>query len=244
MDYLTLILGGLAIGVLVAAPIGPVNLICIRRTLAYGPLNGFLAGLGAALGDGVFAVIAGFGLTAAGDLIDGMSFWIQGVGALLLIVYGIAIMRAVPRVIHNPDGTLVQVASSSLYGAIASSFALTITNPATMVGFAAFFAGMKGLVDYTESSLYTFILVMSVIAGSSLWWACVTGVTSIFRKSIEPSTMRAMNIGSGALILITGLIFAGYAIGERLKPQDVPAGAPHEVQDGVEPQTAPPPAEP
>jgi threonine/homoserine/homoserine lactone efflux protein len=190
MDFLALILGGILIGVLVAAPIGPVNLICIRRTLAYGPLNGFLAGMGAALGDGVFAVIAGFGLTAAGDLIEGMSFWIQAIGALLLIVYGIAIMRAVPRVIHNPDGSLVQAAGSSLYGAIASTFALTITNPATMVGFAAFFAGMKGVVDYTESSLYTFILVVSVVAGSSLWWAIVTGVTSIFRKSIEPSTMR------------------------------------------------------
>jgi threonine/homoserine/homoserine lactone efflux protein len=239
MDYLTLILGGIAIGVLVAAPIGPVNLICIRRTLAYGPLNGFLAGLGAALGDGVFAVIAGFGLTAAGDLIDGMSFWIQGVGALLLIVYGIAIMRAVPRVIHNPDGTLVQAAGSSLYGAIASTFALTITNPATMVGFAAFFAGMKGLVDYTASSLYTFVLVMSVIAGSSLWWAIVTGVTSIFRKAIEPSTMRAMNVGSGALILLTGLIFAGYAISERLKPPPKP---PSEIQDKSDPASDAAPA--
>jgi threonine/homoserine/homoserine lactone efflux protein len=231
MDFLTLILGGLFIGVMVAAPIGPVNLICIRRTLAYGPLNGFLAGLGAALGDGVFAIIAGFGLTAAGDLIEGMSFWIQGVGALLLIVYGVAIMRAVPRVIHNPDGTLVQAAGSSLYGAIASTFALTVTNPATMVGFAAFFAGMKGLVDYTESALYTFVLVVSVLAGSSLWWAIVTGITSYFRKSIEPSTMRAMNVGSGALILMTGLVFAGYAISERLRPHEKPT----EIHDAATP---------
>jgi threonine/homoserine/homoserine lactone efflux protein len=233
MDFLTLILGGIVIGVLVAAPIGPVNLICIRRTLAYGPLNGFLAGLGAALGDGIFAIIAGFGLTAAGDLIEGMSFWIQGIGATLLIVYGIAIMRAVPRVIHNPDGTLVQAAGSSLYGAIASTFALTITNPATMVGFAAFFAAMKGVVDYTESSLYTFVLVASVIVGSSMWWAVVTGVTSIFRKSIEPSTMRAMNVGSGALILLTGLIFAGYAISERLKPSAPPQA--QETQGKIDP---------
>jgi threonine/homoserine/homoserine lactone efflux protein len=219
MDFLILILGGIVIGVMVAAPIGPVNLICIRRTLAYSPLNGFLAGLGAALGDGVFAVIAGFGLTAAGDLIDGMALWIQIIGATLLIVYGIAIMRAVPRVLHNPDGTWVQTAGgrgSSLFSAIGSTFALTVTNPATMVGFAAFFAGMKELVDYTQSALYTGILVLSVVLGSSLWWAIVTGVTSIFRKSIEPSTMRAMNVGSGALILLTGLIFAGYAIIDRL----------------------------
>ncbi len=110
MDWLALIGGGLIIGIMVAAPIGPVNLICIRRTLAYGPLNGFLAGLGAALGDGVFAVIAGFGLTAAGGLITGMSFWLQLCSAILLIVYGVAIMRAIPRVIHNPDGTLVSAA--------------------------------------------------------------------------------------------------------------------------------------
>lgn len=243
MDFLVLILGGIFIGVMVAAPIGPVNLICIRRTLTYSPLNGFLAGLGAAMGDGIFAIIAGFGLTAAGDLIEGMSFWIQVVGATLLIVYGVAIMRAVPRVIHNADGSLVQAAGSSLYGAIASTFALTITNPATMVGFAAFFAGMKGLVDYTGSSIYTFILVVSVFLGSSIWWAVVTGVTSIFRKSIEPSTMRAMNIGSGALILLTGLIFAGYALYGRLKLQEPPEKPPQEIHDTQNPAPDAAPAE-
>jgi threonine/homoserine/homoserine lactone efflux protein len=216
MDALLLILGGVMIGVMVAAPIGPVNLICIRRTLTYSPLNGFLAGLGAALGDGVFAVIAGFGLTAAGDLIDGMAFWLQMVSAILLIVYGVAIVRAVPRVIHNPDGTLVKAGGAGLYGAIASTFALTVTNPATMVGFAAFFAIMKGLVDYTVSAFYTFVLVVSVVLGSALWWAVVTGVTSVFRKSIEPGTMRLMNVASGGLILATGVIFAVWAIGQRV----------------------------
>jgi threonine/homoserine/homoserine lactone efflux protein len=216
MDFLTLIGGGIAVGLMVAAPIGPVNLICIRRTLTYGPLNGFLAGLGAAIGDGIFAVIAGFSLTAAGNLIDGMSFWIQVIGATLLIVYGIAIIRSVPRVLHNPDGSLVQAAGSSLYGAIASTFALTITNPATMVGFAAFFAGMKELVDYQVSAVYTLLLVASVFLGSTLWWGMVTGITSIFNKGIESSTLKWMNIGSGFLILATGIIFAVYSIWQKL----------------------------
>jgi threonine/homoserine/homoserine lactone efflux protein len=77
MDWVTLVGGGLVIGLLVAAPIGPVNLICIRRTLAYGQLNGFLAGLGAALGDGIFAIIAGFGVKWVFDAIQDMGVVLQ-----------------------------------------------------------------------------------------------------------------------------------------------------------------------
>ncbi len=81
-----------------------------------------------------------------------------------------------------------------------------------MVGFAAFFAGMKEIVDYQVSLLYTFVLVMSVLLGSAAWWGIVTGVTSIFRKGIATHTLRVMNLGSGALILISGVVFAVYAI--------------------------------
>jgi threonine/homoserine/homoserine lactone efflux protein len=216
MDWLTLIGGGLVIGIMVAAPIGPVNLICIRRTLAYGPLNGFVAGLGAAFGDAVFATIAGFGLTAAFELIDGMSFWIQLLGAIILTVYGVAIMRAEPVVMRNSDGTMIEATRSSLYGAIASTFALTITNPATMVGFAAFFAGMRELVDYQAGPLYTGVLVASVFGGSAVWWLVVTGITGIFHHNIEVSTLRLMNRLSGLFILLTGAAFLTYALWQRI----------------------------
>ena len=91
MDWVTLVGGGLLIGLLVAAPIGPVNLICIRRTLAYGQLNGFLAGLGAALGDGIFAVVAGFGVKWVFDAIQDMGVVLQLGSAALLMIYGLRV---------------------------------------------------------------------------------------------------------------------------------------------------------
>ncbi len=94
MDYFLLIGGGFIIGVIVAAPIGPVNLICIRRTFAYGPINGFLSGLGAAIGDGIFATVAAFGLTAVAQLIEGYSTPLRLIGGAMLIGFGIHIFNA------------------------------------------------------------------------------------------------------------------------------------------------------
>src|SRR5882757_8273650 len=94
MYVLLLISTGIVIGLVVAAPIGPVNLICIRRTLAYGPVNGFISGLGAAFGDGIFATIAAFGLTAAAQLIQGYSTPLKLIGGAMLIGFGIHIFNA------------------------------------------------------------------------------------------------------------------------------------------------------
>src|SRR5215831_847949 len=88
MDYIYLIVSGLVIGLIVAVPIGPVNLICIRRTLAYGPLNGFMSGLGAAVGDTVFAIVTGFGLTVIAQLIEGYSSYLELVGGGMLVYFG------------------------------------------------------------------------------------------------------------------------------------------------------------
>src|SRR5436305_6002381 len=95
MNVLLLIAGGIAIGLIVAAPIGPVNLICIRRTFFYGPMNGFFSGLGAALGDGVFAVITAFGITAISHWIVGYSTPLKIAGGLMLIGFGLHIFRGV-----------------------------------------------------------------------------------------------------------------------------------------------------
>ena len=98
---------------------------------------------------------------------------------------------------------------------MASTFALTITNPATLVGFAASFAGLQSIVDFHASWLATLIVVVSVLGGSALWGFVVTEVTAIFHKTISPETLRRMNQGSGILIFVTGLHFLGYAIWQR-----------------------------
>ena len=217
LDWATLIGGGLVIGLLVAAPIGPVNLICIRRTLTYGQLNGFAAGLGAAAGDGIFAIVSGFGITAVFQWIEDMGIFLKIIGAAILMIYGIrAFIAAAPQVMLHPDDSMHRGEAGALAVAVASTFALTITNPATLVGFAASFAGLQSIVDFHTSTLATFIVVVSVLAGSALWWFVVTEITAIFHKTISPTTLRHMNQGSGALIFVTGLVFLGYAIWQRI----------------------------
>ena len=217
MDWATLIGGGLVIGLLVAAPIGPVNLICIRRTLTYGQLNGFAAGLGAAAGDGIFAIISGFGITWVFQWIEDMGIFLKLIGAAILMIYGYrAFIAAAPQVMLHPDDSMHRGEAGDLAVAVASTFALTITNPATLVGFAASFAGLQSIVDFHASLLATFIVVVSVIAGSALWWFVVTEVTAIFHKTISPTTLRHMNQGSGILIFVTGLVFLGYAIWQKV----------------------------
>lgn len=213
MDWVTLVGGGLLIGLLVAAPIGPVNLICIRRTLAYGQLNGFLAGLGAALGDGIFALVAGFGVKWVFDAIQDMGVVLQLASAALLMIYGLRVFiyATPPEIMRNADGSIQSGSAGDLAAALASTFALTITNPATMVGFATTFAAFREVVDFHVSSIATLVLVISVVGGSALWWLVVTSITGIFHKTIEHGTLKRMNQASGLLIFATGAALVGYA---------------------------------
>ncbi len=218
MDWVTLIWGGLVIGLIAAAPIGPVNLICIRRTLSYGQINGFLAGLGAALGDGVFAVVAGFSVKWVFDAIQDMGVVLKLASAAILMIYGLRVFiyATPPEIMRNPDGSIQSGSVGDLAGAFASTFALTITNPATMVGFATMFGAFREVVDYQQSSLATLIFVAAAFGGSILWWFVVTAVTGIFHKSISQDTLKRMNQGSGLLIFVTGAALLGYALWQRL----------------------------
>src|SRR5579862_4963315 len=171
MTYLILIASGLIIGLIVALPIGPVNLICIRRTLALGPMNGFVSGLGAAMGDGVFAIIMAFGFTAVVQFIHGLSGALELIGGTLLVFFGVSTFFSDP--LHGRSIEQVaprQVAVPSLLRAFASTFALTITNPATLFGFATLFATLGGLSGGHARFGYAALVVAGVVGGSTLWW--------------------------------------------------------------------------
>ena len=203
MDHLTLFIGGILIGVLVAAPIGPVNLICVRRTLAYGPINGFFSGFGGAAGDGVFAVITAFGLTAVSLLVQGYAAPLKLVGGLMLIAFGIHNFRA--EVTDPRSGCPVDLkekGTSTLWGAIVSTFALTITNPATLLGFAALFAGLGTIVGGEATYMAATVTVAGVVTGSILWWLAITSITGAFHRQVNASVMRQINYISG--IAVTG----------------------------------------
>ncbi len=209
-SFLLLIIGGIVIGVLVAAPIGPVNLICIRRTLHYGPMNGFFSGLGAALGDGAFAIVTAFGLTAIAQLIEGYAMPLKLAGGIMLISFGIHNFRA--------EVTDAQLASAeamedegtlTLPAAITSTFALTITNPATLIGFAALFAGLGTLAGGEHKFLDAAVTVAGVVGGSAAWWFTITTITGIFHRQINAKVMRLINRGSGVFVFVFGLVVLG-----------------------------------
>lgn len=207
MEHIALFLGGILIGVLVAAPIGPVNLICVRRTLAYGPLNGFFSGLGGAVGDGIFAVVTAFGLTAVSLVIEGYATPLKLIGGLMLIGFGIHNFRA--EVTDPRSGCpidLKEKGSSTLWGAIASTFALTITNPATLLGFAALFTGLGTVVGGKASFDAAAATVAGVVMGSILWWLAITTITGIFHRQVDAKVMRRINHISGVAVTCFGVV--------------------------------------
>lgn len=205
MDYLILIVSGVVIGLIVAAPIGPVNLICIRRTLAFGPLNGFISGLGAAMGDGVFAIVTAFGLTAIAQMIEGFSIALQLAGGAMLLIFGWRTYMTEPTPKDREKSRVNEGDATSLARAMVSTFALTVTNPATLFGFAALFAGLGGLAGGTADYVQAAIVVGGVFAGSTLWWFTVTTIVGLFHARIDSKVMRAINHLSGLAISAFGI---------------------------------------
>ncbi|HVZ69949.1 MAG TPA: LysE family transporter [Rhizomicrobium sp.] len=216
IDYALLILSGLVIGIIVAAPIGPVNLICIRRTLAFGPLNGFLSGLGAALGDSVFGVVTAFGLTAIAQLIKGFYVPLQIVGGVMLIGFGMHTFLAQPKKRELDQVRRSDSGASTLVGAIVSTFALTITNPATLFGFAALFAGLGSLIGEKPRFAEAAVLVGGVAGGSLAWWFAITTIVGLFHKNINDRAMKWINHAMGAAITLFGLAVLGNLIRAQL----------------------------
>lgn len=210
MNFLFLIASGIIIGLIVAAPIGPVNLICVRRAFLYGPLNGFLSGLGAALGDGVFAIITAFGLTAISQWIEGYSTALKLIGGLMLLGFGLHIFNADVSLLRDAESPGNRDSGSkSLVRTIASTFALTITNPATLLGFTALFAGLGGLTGARATFFDAAVLVLGVIWGSTLWWFALTTIVGIFHRHIDTGVMRTINHLFGILVTGFGVVVLG-----------------------------------
>lgn len=204
MNYLILILSGVVMGLIAAVPIGPVNLICIRRTFAFGPANGFVSGLGAALGDGIFAAVTGFGLTWVAQLIEGYSAIIELIGGAMLIYFGVHAFIT-PLTTRMEDGGKDNGAST-LARAMASTFALTVTNPATLLAFTAMFASFGGLAGGQTSFMAAGFVVAGVVWGSTAWWLALTTLIGFFHARIDDGIVRMINRCSGVAVSLFGLV--------------------------------------
>jgi threonine/homoserine/homoserine lactone efflux protein len=203
MTYLYLVLSGVVMGLIAAVPIGPVNLICIRRSFAFGPLNGFVSGLGAALGDGIFAAITGFGLTWIAQLIEGYATIIELIGGALMVWMGYRTFVSPPGP-RCPDDR-PDKEGSNLARVMLSTFALTITNPVTLLSFGVMFAGLGGLAGGAGSYHDAGFVVAGVVGGSAGWWLALTTVIGLFHTKIDERAMRMINRICGVLVVGCGL---------------------------------------
>jgi threonine/homoserine/homoserine lactone efflux protein len=191
---MTLFLKGLAFGFLLAATVGPMWVLCFRRTIEQGALAGFVSGMGIAVADGLYGAVAAFGLTAISGFLIGQSLWIGLIGGLFLIYLGIRSILAKP--VNLEDKGKEQ--KTNLIRAFVSTLGLTLANPPTILAFAAIFAGL-GLVtdDYGAAAL----VVLGVFLGSASWWIVLAAGANWLRNRAGPKLFRAINIVSGLSIL-------------------------------------------
>jgi threonine/homoserine/homoserine lactone efflux protein len=193
-----LFFNGFLLGFSIAAPVGPIGVLCIRRTLADGRLTGFLSGLGAATADMFYGALAAFGLTAVTSLLVGAQFWLRAVGGLFLLYLGIRTLFA------KPASQSAQARGSGRLGAYASTFALTLANPMTILSF----LGMFSAILPAETALSTsasLSIVAGVFLGSATWWLTLSGLVGLLRERFTPAWMRWVN-------RISGLLIAGFSV--------------------------------
>jgi threonine/homoserine/homoserine lactone efflux protein len=191
-------LRGFVIGLAIAAPVGPIGILCIRRTLSQGRLSGFVSGLGAATADAVYGCIAAFGLTYISNMLIQQKLYIRLVGGVFLLYLGI---RTVFRKPSRETGEGSGLGIAAAYG---STFVLTLTNPMTILSFAAVFAGlgvgsMGG--NYTSAGL----VVSGVFVGSAAWWLTLSFLVGLFRKKFSFNFMVWVNRAAGLVLCGFGM---------------------------------------
>jgi threonine/homoserine/homoserine lactone efflux protein len=204
-ELLSTVLTGLIIGFSVAAPVGPIGVLCIRRTLADGRVVGFVSGLGAATADAAYGCVAAFGLTWVSDLLVEQQLWLRLVGGVFLLSLGIKAFLEKPAEREAGASSASRPPRRNIAGAYASTLGLTITNPTTILSFAAIFAGL-GLVEASEGYLSAVVLVVGVFSGSALWWLLLSGAVGLFRAKLSVGGLRWVNRISGTVIATFGVL--------------------------------------
>ncbi|EDX87318.1 translocator protein, LysE family [Synechococcus sp. PCC 7335] len=209
------LLRGIAMGLAIAAPVGPIALLCIRRTIDKGRLVGVLSGLGAATADGLYGMVAAFGLTAVSEFLVGYSNWLRIGGGLFLCYLGLTtfLSRGSTQPLSSSTSNLDEssllispASSPSLFSAYTTTLALTLTNPATILSFVAIFAGL----GITQSAyLDSVTLVFGVFTGSILWWLVLVSGVAYLRDRLTPERLFRFNRFSSRVF---GLLIIGFGV--------------------------------
>jgi len=195
---LSLLIRGILVGVAIAVPVGPIGVLCVRRTILRGPVSGLISGLGAALADTLFGCIAAFGLTAISDALIQHQAWLKLGGGAFLCAIGFRSFTTDPKPPprHAGDRNLVRD--------FLSTFLLTLTNPVTILALAAIFAAL-GVLNPRSDAVHTFTLVGGVFIGSAAWWLLLAGITLPIRGRLDPNHLEWVARIAGILLLASGL---------------------------------------
>lgn len=189
---------GIILGFSIAAPVGPIGILCIRRALQFGRLSGLFSGIGAAVADAIYAIIAAFGLTFISNFLIAGQFWLRLIGGGFLLYLGWKTFFS------KLKGNLKGVSHTTLLNDFVSTFFLTITNPMTILAFLAIFAGL-GLTSVEESYTEASALVVGVFLGSAVWWILLSEGVTLFRKKVSEKVMQWIN-------RVAGMMIAGFGI--------------------------------
>jgi putative LysE/RhtB family amino acid efflux pump len=195
-----------ALGLAIAAPLGPIGVLCINRTLEKGFWAGVAGGLGTALADASYATLAAAGFAAFSATLIYVDMPLRLVGGLFMIFLGVRGIRA------PPVKKAAAVGARDLLGTISATFFLTIANPATILSFAAIFAGL-GLANQ-PGAVNAALVVAGVFTGSLLWWFVLSGVVAGLNHRLPAGFSRFTSALSGVVLVGFGLFAIGsFAIG-------------------------------
>jgi threonine/homoserine/homoserine lactone efflux protein len=191
-------LKGLLLGFSIAAPVGPIGLLCIQRTAAYGRRSGLVTGLGAATADGLYGAVAAFGLTAISGFLVRQQIWLRLIGGLFLVYLGSRtfLSKSAEKAASSVHTNLFRDYTSTVF--------LTITNPMTILSFAAVFAGL-GLAGTGGRASATW-MVAGVVLGSALWWLALSGGVSLLGPKLNRGSLRIVSGVSGAVLVGFGIL--------------------------------------
>ena len=207
---------GLAVGVLVAAPVGPVNVLCIQRALERGVLGGVAAGLGAVLGDGLIALLAALGVGAISGAVNRYRDLIQIIGGLAIFAFGIKLCITAPRLQPQSTAEAEWASAVDYLWDVPKTFFLTVTNPGAVLGLVAIFGGISSFVE-VRSTVDALFMVASIMAGSLVWWIALSTMIGRIRHHINAQRLRGINIAAGALLIVFGVLLIGELVFKAIR---------------------------
>ncbi len=199
---------GVIIGILVSAPVGPVNVLCIQRAIERGFWGGIAAGLGAMLGDGLIALCAALGVGAISGAVQYHRMTIQVLSGSVLVAFGLQLSLTAPRFMPLATEEGHRETLRDFVWDIPQTFLLTITNPGAVLGLFAIFGGVSTFVE-VEGYVDALTIVAAVMGGSFLWWFSLSNLIGRFRHLLNERRLRLINQVTGLLLLGFGVLLVG-----------------------------------